>query len=195
MLIRPVRSGAIETGRHFPIGGNSTPSDRREQSSKSPLVQRINTSRPSTPPMSSVPVATLSKAHEWMAVRVPGPPSRQPRFHRTVRQGKSWHAKRASGGRPRVALPEMARNDRTAVECNGRGGARRYYRVVRAYSLRQVARSSAGPVAVLPRRGLSREMGRLRRLTRMRPLHRVLQGDGGWSLTLGVVGLRGLPSD
>lgn len=76
-------------------------------------------------------------------------------------------------------MPEMARNDRTAVERNGRGGARTYYRVVRAYSLRQVARSGERPVAILPRRGLSREMGRLRRFTRMRPLHRVLQGTAG----------------
>jgi hypothetical protein len=39
-----------------------------------------------------VPAATLRKAHERTAVRVPGPPSRQPRIHCTVPQGKSWHA-------------------------------------------------------------------------------------------------------
>ena len=48
-------------------------------------------------------------AHEWTAVRVPGPSSRQPRLHRTVPQGKSWHAARASGGRPRAAVLEMAK--------------------------------------------------------------------------------------
>jgi hypothetical protein len=40
----------------------------------------------------SVLTASLGKAQEWTAVRVPGPPSRQPRFHCTVPRGKSWHA-------------------------------------------------------------------------------------------------------
>ena len=56
----------------------------------------------------SVPSATLKAAQERTVVRVPGPSSRQPRDHRTVPQGKSRHATRASGGRPRVALPETA---------------------------------------------------------------------------------------
>ena len=48
----------------------------------------------------------LEDAQEWTAVRVLGPRSRQPRDHRTVPQGKSWHAKRARGGRPSAASPE-----------------------------------------------------------------------------------------
>jgi Inositol monophosphatase family len=66
-------------------------------------------------------------AQERTAVRVPGPPSRQPRLHCTVPQGKSRHATRASGGRPRAALPGMAKNDRAKAERHARGN-RRYHR-------------------------------------------------------------------
>lgn len=44
----------------------------------------------------------LDTAHEWTAVRVPGPSSRQPRHHRTVPQGKSRRAISAQGVDARV---------------------------------------------------------------------------------------------
>jgi hypothetical protein len=63
----------------------------------------------------SVRTFTLQVAPERTAVRVPGPPSRQP-DHQTVPQGKSRHGTRATGGRPTAASPETAKNDRSRIE-------------------------------------------------------------------------------
>lgn len=57
-----------------------------------------NRRRPNRSPL-SVFTFTLQVALERTAVRVPGPPSRQP-DHRTVPQGKSRHGTRANGWTP-----------------------------------------------------------------------------------------------
>lgn len=142
-------------------------------------------------------------AQERTAVRVPGPPSRQPRIHRTVPQGKSRHVTRASGGRPRVASPESGEeNDRAKAERDRRGATQADYRVVRAHSLRRAARTgadhlqmgvSARSLAVVRGRRLARKMGRLRCPPCARPVHCLLQGHGWRHHAVVMAGMRRLP--
>jgi hypothetical protein len=112
-------------------------------------------------------------AHERTAVRVPGPPSRQPRDHRTVPQGKSWHAlacKRwvSEGGTAgkwrsmterKLSATDAALRKRLSelcahIPCGGRTTA----------TAEPALPDFAYSVAVVPRRGFAGEVGGMRRL-------------------------------
>lgn len=150
-------------------------------------------SRSSAPGALSPHRDSLEEAPEWTAVRVPGPPSRQPRHHRTVPQGKSRHATRASGGRPTVALPEWANHDQPRTQRRRFSAAPTHYRVVRTYPLRRRARADLTSLAVVPRRGRPRSLAGLRCIASQRPLRRLRTGNGGRNVTVVMARLRRLP--
>lgn len=54
---------------------------------------------------------TVMSAHERTAVRVPGPSSRQPRYHRTVPQGKSGHVNACKRWAPERGAARMTSDD------------------------------------------------------------------------------------
>ena len=73
-------------------------------------------------------------------------------------------------------------------------GAHPVRRTPRAAATRRAGLTPASySVAVVPGRGLPAEMGRLRRLTTVRPVHHLLPGDRWRNVPLVVAGLRGLP--
>ena len=137
------------------------------------------------------PGCYVRDAHEWTAVRVPGSPSRQPRNHRTVPQGKSRHLRVQEVG-ARGRRRRNGRNDDYSIERDGCRTASTDHRAMRAHSLRRITWSAAAQMAVVPVRRPSRDLGRMRCIARTRPLRHLLQGRGRRDVTLGVARLRQL---
>jgi hypothetical protein len=67
--------------------------------------------KPSIEPVGVLPYPEI--APERTAVGVPGPPSRQPRLHRTVPQGKSRHVDTCKWWTPEGGVAVIGGNDRT----------------------------------------------------------------------------------
>lgn len=142
----------------------------------------------------------LASAHERTTVRVPGPSSRQPRDHRTVPQGKSGHAPACKRWTPEGGVARTAKHDRPRTHPYRCRCAPTTHGTIRTHPVRRhPGTSPAGfvvltdPLAVLPLRGPSGTVGRRRRLSRHRFVHRLLPRNGGGRLALVMAGMRGLP--
>jgi hypothetical protein len=72
----------------------------------------------------SVPTATIEVAHEWTAVRVPGPPSRQPRSTARCPRGRAGTQRVQAVDVRRWRRQERPRHDRTTIERHRCGTAR-----------------------------------------------------------------------
>lgn len=137
-------------------------------------------------------------ALERTAVRVSGPPSRQPRSHCTVPQRKSGDAASVQAVdadvRRRRTVRTMPSNSPTDaalrrrltelcvhIPCGGIRGP-----IQRPALCSQISRA----MAVLPRRGLPRRSGGTRRLPALRPVRHLLPGDRRRLLPLGLAGVQ-----